>query len=90
MWVAVLLRGTNGNVKKQIPFSWVYSVDVVQIFNRGINHAKNHMIYYSEDKLGEPDFKLPVRELFDENDERGCYYAKLRYCAGMYIVCFFS
>lgn len=87
MWLAVLLRGGNGNVKKEIPFSWVHSVDVVQIFNRGISHVKNHLIYYSEDITEDPNFKLPVQDFFEENVERGCYHAKIRYCAGTY---FFS
>lgn len=86
MWCAILLRGRNGQVKKEIPFSWVHSVDIVQIFNRGISRAKNHLVYYSDDKLEEPDFKLPVQDVFEENDERGCYHAKVRYCAGMYLV----
>lgn len=82
MWFCVLLRGTNGNIKKEIPFTWVHSLDIVQIFNRGINHCKNHLIYYSENKTDDPNFKLPIRDFFDENDQRGCYYVKIRNCAG--------
>lgn len=87
MWSAVLLHGSSGNIKKKIPFAWVHSVDVVQIFNRGVSRTKNHLIYFSENKLEDPDFKLPVQHIFEENNEPGCYYAKIRYCAGMYFYC---
>lgn len=83
MWFAVILRGANGNVKKEIPFTWVYSLDIVQVFKRGISNTKNHLIYYSKIKNDDPDFKLPIRDIFDDNDEFGCYYAKIREPAGM-------
>lgn len=85
MWLSVLLRGTNGNVKKEIPFTWIHSIDIVQVFNRGISHTKKHLIYYSEDKSDEPNFKLPVRDIFDENNG-GCYYAYILYSAGTYLL----
>lgn len=84
MWFSVLLRGRNGNVKKEVPFGWIRSVDVVQIFNRGINRTKNYLIFYSKDKTDEPSFKLAVQHIYDETDVRGCYYAKIRNTTGEY------
>lgn len=84
MWFCVVFRETNGSFKKEILFTWVHSLDIVQIFNRGISNSKNHLVYYSQDKNDDPNFKLPIRDFFDENDQRGCYYAKIRLCAGTF------
>lgn len=85
MWFCALFRGINGNIeKKEIPFAWVHSFDIVQIFNRGINRTKDHLVYYSDDKTDDPNFKLPVRDFFDENDPLGCYYVKIRNCVGKF------
>lgn len=84
MWFSILLHGVNGNIKKEIPMAWVYSLDIAQVFNRGISHTKNHLIFYSKNKDDDPDFKLPVRDFFDDTVDFGCYYAKIRECAGKF------
>lgn len=82
MWFSILLRGENGNIKKEIPITWVHSLDIVQVFKRGISNTKNHLIYYSKNKNDDPNFKLPVRGTFDDTADFGCYHAKIREVAG--------
>lgn len=84
MWFSVLLKGPDGNVKKEIPSSWVYSLDIVQIFKRGISRTKNHLIYYAKNKNEEPNFKLPIQNVYNETHEHGMYNAKIRDVGGKY------
>lgn len=67
--------------------AWVYSLDIVQVFKRGISNTKNHLILYSKNKNDDPYFKLPVRDFFDDAADFGCYYAKIRECAGKFSQC---
>lgn len=74
MFVAVILA--DSKTKLVIPISWIYSLDIVQIFNRGVSHSKNHKIFYHKNKNTEPNFRLRVRNIFDEN-VHACYHAKI-------------
>lgn len=60
-----------------IPTKWVYSLDIVQIFNKGINPRKTHKVFYYKDKSIDADFTLPVRDIFDENVP-ACYHAQIK------------
>lgn len=59
-----------------IPLKYILSLDVVQIYNRGISRTKKHIIYYSNDDSDEPNFRLPIRSDFNDN-EPACYYAHI-------------
>lgn len=79
MFAVVLLK--ESKTKLVIPISWIYSLDIVQIFNRGVSHTKNHKIFYYKDKKTEPNFRLPIRIIFDEN-VHACYIAKILHGLG--------
>lgn len=50
-----------------VPMSWFSSLDIVQIFNRGVSHTKKHRLFFSPNQNDEPNFKLPVQNHFDQD-----------------------
>lgn len=59
-----------------IPIKYVLSLDILQIYNRGISRTKKHIIYYSPDDDDEPNFQLAIKDDFEENVP-ACYKARI-------------
>lgn len=79
MFHSVLL--VKSKIKLVIPTKWAYSLDIVQIFNRGISPTKLHKIFYFHDKSVRADFNLPVRDEFDPSVP-ACYLAQIKCTSG--------
>lgn len=74
MFATVIL--TASHVRLVIPLKYILSLDIVQIYNRGISRTKDHIIYFSSDHTEEPNFRLPLKIEFDANVP-ACYWAKI-------------
>lgn len=81
MFAVVTLKPSKK--KLIIPAKWIYSFDIVQALNYGLSKTKSHIIFYSQNLQIEPNFRLPVRDLFAENID-GCYQANIWYLMGKY------
>lgn len=79
---AILIHSRNRVV---IPVKYIFSIDIVQIYNRGMSRNKDHIIYYSNDDSDEPNFRLPIKSEFDPIVP-ACYKARVLNIFGMYIV----
>lgn len=66
MFSIVLLK-TEPKQLAIIPTSWFASLDIIQIFNYGISRTKRHRIYYAQNMDDEPNFRLKLSTIFDEN-----------------------
>lgn len=82
MYVTVILIESRYRVV--IPVKYIFSIDIVQIYNRGMSRNKNHIIYYSNDDSDEPNFRLPIRNYFDPNVP-ACCKARILNIFGKYI-----
>lgn len=72
MFYGVILEdGTN----LCIPACWMYAIDVVRAFNSGLNSNKKRRIFFSKDLNRSPNFLLPIRNMFHENED-ACYLAR--------------
>lgn len=58
-----------------IPASYVLKLDIVRKINSGLKNWNNQLIFYSPENH-DPNFKLAVREDFDENAD-GIYRANI-------------
>lgn len=74
MFAVVIL--TQSKVKLVIPIKWVSSLDIIQIFNYGVSHTKDHLIFYSSVDDDDPDFGTEKKREFVMNDI-GCYDARI-------------
>lgn len=74
MFATVILVGSLERLV--IPLKYILSLDIVQVYNRGISRTKKHIIYYSSDDTDEPNFHLPIQDEFNAN-EPACYYAHI-------------
>lgn len=68
-----------------IPLKYILSLDIVQIYNRGISRTKRHVIYFYIDDTDEPNFRLPIRNDFNQN-EPACYYTHILNVFGKIII----
>lgn len=82
MFVTVIL--VDSLERLVIPVKYILSLDIVQIYNRGISRTKKHIIYFSNDDTDEPNFHLPIRSEFDAN-RPACYYANILNVFGKFI-----
>lgn len=78
MFASVLL--SESRQKIVIPMKWILSVDIVQVFNYGVSHTKDHIIYYSQNLDDEPNFRLKVEDVFEFKE--GCYEARILHAHG--------
>lgn len=60
-----------------IPASWIFILDIVTSHNYGLNSNKTKRIFYSKDFDKTPNFLLPLRRLFDP-EEDACYLVKVK------------
>lgn len=74
MFAAIIL--IESKEKLVIPSKWIYSLDIVQVFNIGISHTKTHKIFYSPNLNDEPDFKASLEREFTIQ-RKCCYEAKI-------------
>lgn len=81
MFAVVTLN--QSNEKFVIPVKWIYSFDIVQALNYGLSKTKSHIIFYSPNLQAEPNFRLPLRDLFELGGD-GCYKAHIWYLLGKY------
>lgn len=73
---AIVILLTEPKRLAVVPMSWFPSLDIVQIFNRGVSRTKNHRLFYSPNREDEPDFTLPVQRNFHQ-DIRASYEGKI-------------
>lgn len=59
-----------------LPVTRCAYLDVVRCCNHGLNRNLKRRIFFSSDKFKEPNYKLPLGNMFD-SDRDGCYLA---YC----------
>lgn len=74
MYHGVVLIGDKTNLC--IPSAWVFVIDVVRAFNSGVNRNSKKRIFFSKNLSRTPNFLLPLRSVFDSNED-GCYLAKV-------------
>lgn len=79
LFAAVILK--HSREKLVVPIKWVGNLDVLQIFNIGISHTKDHLVYFSKKLSEEPDFTAEKRQYFDE-DGSFCYDGKVLHIWG--------
>lgn len=82
MFACIVLE--NSKQKLVIPLKWIYSIDITQIMNYGISHTKQHVVFYCNDPDEEPNFRLPIQNDFDEN-QNACYYARVLHIFGEFL-----
>lgn len=85
MYVTVILL--HSRVRVVIPVKYIFSLDIVQVYNRGISRNKDHIVYYSSDDSDEPNFRLPIKKEFDPF-EPACYEARILNTFGKFHVDF--
>lgn len=78
-----VVKSKDSNEKLVIPVKWIYSFDIVQGLDYGISKTKSHIIFYSPKLQVQPNFRLPLRDRF-ENGRDGCYKAHICYLLGEY------
>lgn len=81
MFAVIIL--SKSKKKLVIPIKYVYSFDVTQSMNYGISHTKDHRVFYSKNFEGEPNFKLPLQDEFEEH-KCACYQAKILHIFGKF------
>lgn len=87
LFAAVILK--HSREKLVVPIKWVGNLDVLQIFNIGISHTKDHLVYFSKKLSEEPDFTAEKRQYFDE-DGSFCYDGKVLHIWGKIQKFFFT
>lgn len=70
MFVTIFL--TDFKKKLVIPVKWVHSLDILQLLNGYHVRSKIYTIFYSSNLEVEPNFGMPISEVFNE-DISGCY-----------------
>lgn len=78
-FAAVILK--HSKKKVVVPIKWVGSLDLLQIFNIGVSHTKDHNIFYSPNPNDEPNFAAEIKQSFDENASF-CYDGKVLHIWG--------
>lgn len=74
MFVTIFL--VDSKKKLVIPFKWVFSLDILQLLNGCHVRSKIYTIFYSNDLEVEPNFHMPISEIFDEENP-ACYRAQI-------------
>lgn len=74
MFAVVTLEHSKINLV--VPVKWINQLNLSDHVNLGVNCAEKHIVFYSRDAGKSADFKLPISNLF-EVDEDGCYLARL-------------
>lgn len=75
MFYGVVLIGDRTNLC--VPASWVFFIDVVKSQTYGLNCNKKKRIFFSKDLHKTPNFLLPLRNVFDPNED-ACYMANIK------------
>lgn len=88
MWFLVILTATK--TKLVVPIQWFQSIDIAQVFQIGLRNSKVHRIFYDADYNTDPNFRLPIRNEFNEHGENppARYEVKVLKCFGQYIHAF--
>lgn len=72
MFFVVKLKKSKNKIL--IPSKWIKDLKVVELLNYGIQYQKKKVctIFYSNNFDAEPDFKMPIIDVFDAKSS-GCY-----------------
>lgn len=82
MWFSVILMAIK--TKLVVPIQWFQSIDITQVFRVGLRNSKVHKIFYADDYNVDPNFRLPIRNQFNENGDNppARYEVKVLKCFG--------
>lgn len=61
---AIVILLTEQKQLTVVPMSWFPSLDIIQIFNKGVSKTKSHRLFFSPNSNDEPNFKLPIPKKF--------------------------
>lgn len=79
MFFVVTLRLKNNRLKNvYIPAHWCMGIDMQRVYDGGILRTDDLKVFYSKCKTRLPNFELPIRDEFVEED--ACYVARYRKC----------
>lgn len=81
-----IVKLTPSAEKKIVPVKWIQNLDIVHLWNNGINSVKRNVfkVFISENISEEPDFLLAVRELPYDDTRPACYNATIVKSCGKY------
>lgn len=79
MYFVVTLR-LKANCRKNlvIPVHWCMGIDMQNVYNGGIGKSEDLVVFFSKNKTRLPNFTLPIRDEFVEDDS--CYIARYKTC----------
>lgn len=61
-----------------IPAHWCIGLDMAAVFNGGVSRTSDLTVFYSKKKSTLPNFNLPVRDTFTNED--ACYVGRYKGC----------
>lgn len=77
-FVVTLNLKNNSRRNVCIPMHWCLGIDMQSVYNGGVDKRRNLKIFFSKQKSRIPNFNLPIRDEFV--DEDACYIARYRTC----------